>query len=134
METIEDIVREMRKNGVCHDHRHWDELCDRIEKAYKFMVEGLNGGIVERDQYIAKLTDNNSKIIAELNEVRELNRKCCNENERLHAALQLVLKIPTAEIDSSLKMARMALFANGINRMCHAICKAQKIWKEGEEK
>lgn len=39
METVEDILREMRKNGVCHDSRHWDELCDRIEAAVRGIRE-----------------------------------------------------------------------------------------------
>ena len=34
-ESVADILAMMRRNGVCHDPRHWSELCTRIEAAHK---------------------------------------------------------------------------------------------------
>ena len=70
METIDDIVREMRERAASDDAGQFEAhkfpmLADRIEKACSSM---------EAEK---------ARIIAELNEVRELNRKCCDENERL---------------------------------------------------
>lgn len=114
METIDDIVREWRTNcdssEADADHLGVDcvfdvsevrDLLDRIEKSYK------------------SLEAEKSRIIAELNNVRELNRKCCDENERLHAALQPVLGIVMDSATSDLSMEM-------------AINEAQRIWKEGE--
>lgn len=128
METIDNIIDELResaelfiKDGVDQGLENpcevFNEYADRIEKAYKFMVEGLNGGIVERDQYIAELTDNNKRIIADRNELVELNRKCCDENERLKQALQPVLDIVMDSATSDLSMEL-------------AINEAKRIYKE----
>lgn len=94
METIKDIVADIREQNLgmpddmeCVSPLVCDmlRLADRIEKAYK-LIEGLSDGIVERDQYIAKLTE---------------------ENERLKAALQPVLDIvmDSATSDLSMEMA-----------------------------
>lgn len=106
METIDDIVREMRSENPREDFpaeygggevpNKIRVLSDRIEKAYKSMVEGLNDGIVERDQYIAKLTE---------------------ENERLRAALKPVLDTVMDSATSDLSMEL-------------AINEAKRIYKE----
>ena len=86
-ETIYDIVRKMREelnqSWYDIDREKVHDFPDRIEKAAKWTIEGLNGGIVERDKYIAKLT---------------------NENERLKAALQPVLDIVMDSVTSDLSM------------------------------
>lgn len=74
------------------------------------MVEGLNGGIVKRDQYIAKLT---------------------YENERLHSALQPVLD---AKPHSSDQQEHEDMPYYKVLVKCHnAVRKAQEIYKQGEK-
>lgn len=134
METIDDIVADIREQSLgmpddmeCVSPLVCDmlRLADRIEKAYKSMVEGLNGGIVERDQYIEKLTNENARLRAELNKDDCL--KLANdvdhlraENERLRSALQPVLDCDVTK-ESYLAQSE-------------AVWISQRIWKEGEAK
>lgn len=78
METIDDIVADIRAQNLgmpedmeCVSPLVCDmlRLADRIEKAAKWLVEGLNDGIVERDQYIEKLTSENARLRAALKPV-----------------------------------------------------------------
>lgn len=112
METIDDIVKWLR-NGCGEfaleialqklNNPHYDAdacmasalrvLADRIDKAAKHEMSD------EFSAEIQKLTDelyearvNTSRIIAERNELAELNRKCCDENEQLKAAHAELLK------------------------------------------
>lgn len=79
-EAVCDIIREMRRNGVCHDSRHWSELCDRIESAYKRDLKSMcDAG--ERD------------IQTAADEVTRLR----NENARLKLALKPVLEVDWVE-------------------------------------
>lgn len=58
METVDDITREMRKNGVCYDVRHWYELCGRLEDAYKReLIDKYSGVVNEREKEIERLRD-----------------------------------------------------------------------------
>lgn len=126
METIEDVVREMNdaahlapsaveNDGHLLTDWYYDDECqgwlnhyaDRIEKACSSM---------EAEK---------ARIIAELNEVRELNRKCCDENERLKCALQPVLDCDRHSCDCGAEYAV---------KCTSAVNEAQRIWKEGETK
>ena len=71
METIDDILREMR--GIALDYLRFGNVsekvfellssyADRLDAANKWMIDGLNSGIVERDEYIAKLTIENERL------------------------------------------------------------------------
>lgn len=75
-ETIEDILIEMRRNGVCHDPRHWDELCDRIEAAHlhevNHMIKVDNACVAQ----CAVLLDDHIKAI-----VADVKRRASNGND-----------------------------------------------------
>lgn len=98
METIDDIVKDVLKEVRESEMNNPDkttkifltssnmalrDFACRAKKAAKWIAEGLNDGIVERDQHIAKLTA---------------------ENERLKAALQPVLDIVMDSATSDLSM------------------------------
>ena len=114
-------AQEMREAADCFDcsnkpywfsRDEWDEMVAMLRQAadteeelakvrarmeavlkdcvqYERIGESLRAanGIIESER-----TDK-LKVIKELNDVRELNRKCCDENEQLRARLEAVVKI-----------------------------------------
>ena len=116
METIEDIVADLRQQNLgmpddmeCVSPLVCDmlRLADRIEKANK------------------SLEAEKSRIIADRNELVELNRKCCDENERLKAALQ-----PVLECEYKAYHDGTGVWIDSPGR---AVREDQSIWKEGEK-
>lgn len=87
-ETVADLVAEMRgpyyKMGRSNASLDKDMMgymsfmANRIEAAYRDKVECLNGGIIERDQYIAELTKKNARLEAVLKTVLEAKREDCD--------------------------------------------------------
>ena len=87
-ETVADIVAEMRgpyykmgRSNASLDKgmmAYMSFVANRIEAAYKDMVECLNGVIIERDQYIAELTKKNARLDAVLKPVLEAKREDCD--------------------------------------------------------
>lgn len=75
-----------------------DELKAKLEESQKHYCTSATGKIgyacalarrcTELDDAIVKEQDKKIKVIKELNEVRELNRKCRDENEELKAQLE----------------------------------------------
>ena len=116
METVYDIVKEMRERAASDDAGQFEahklpRLADRIEKAYNYaIVEKYNGVVNEREKEIERLRD---------------------ENERLRAALQPVLD---AKPHSSDQQEHEDMPYYKVLVKCHnAVRKAQEIYKQGEK-
>ena len=123
METIYDLLREIRfaaNQPNCVDRKEALALAERIEKATKLIEVQVEAKHIVKD---GVQLDEFNRVIAELNEVRELNRKCCDENERLKAALQPVLECDRFSCDCGAEYAV---------KCSSAVNDAQRIWKEGE--
>lgn len=150
METIDDIVKWLR-NG-CEEfaseiaiqkinNPHYDAeaclglalgvLADRIKKAENHGYHALQVHLKKLEgEYENELAEK-SRIIAERNELEELNRKCCDENELLHAALKPVLDAKTHASDQQ-EHEDMPYYKVLVK--CHnAVRKAQEIYKQGEK-
>lgn len=61
-----------------------NDIKNRIEAEHRREVEKLT-------RLLEAEADDKLRVIAELNEVRELNRKCCAENEELRECLKEAL-------------------------------------------
>ena len=87
METIDDIVKEMLKEVR-------ESEINNPDKTTRIFLTSANMALKDFAARLKKanksLEAEKSRIIAELNEVRELNRKCCDENESLKAELDRI--------------------------------------------
>lgn len=112
-EIREDVSEYLTSIGPSEypDETQFEEFADRFEAAHKREVEKLVKSFAKfervseslslaKKQIEAEIADK-SKVISELNEVRELNRRCCDENERLNGAV--------AKLSECLKDARREL-------------------------
>lgn len=124
METIEDIVKEMREyltsigTGECVEEDAVESFADRIEKAHRREVELLKkcvSGECDRISVGAELCSDCP--FAEIDYVR-------TENERLKAALKPVLECDRYSCDCGAEYAV---------KCSSAVNDAQRIWKEGDK-
>ena len=60
-------------------------IMDRIDAAHKREMEKLAMSLALAKKRLKAEVADKSKVVSELNEVRELNRRCCDENERLNS-------------------------------------------------
>ncbi len=96
METVEDIVREMRNEedmpldgySQLEAYQIMQQLADRIEAAYNFeklemKADQKRAGnvIIERTNKVIVLTDENAKLCACLNDAVSEKCYCCKESE-----------------------------------------------------
>ena len=114
METIEDIIKEMRGDyGFCRfDERDIASLADRIEAAYKERGAEYEKELATAEKAIGNW---NRNYLAEAAE--NVNLK--HENARLRAALKPVLDIVMDSATSDLSMGL-------------AITEAKRIFNEGK--
>ena len=100
-ETIAEIVKDLRgikggqhTNGGLSFER-WrarcqfaDDYADRIEAAHRREDETARIAACSAQARFDEEIEDKLRVIRELNEVRELNRRCCDENERLRECLK----------------------------------------------
>lgn len=117
METIDGIVKEMLKEVRESEMNNPDRTTMIFLTSANMALKDFAARIKKANK---SLEAEKSRIIADRNELVELNRKCCDENERLKAALQPVLECDVAK-ESYLAQSEVVWIA-------------QRIWKEGATK
>ena len=100
MRSENETVAEIAKNVRSGDYgcAKCDDMCDcpntdkiivsimdRIDAAHKREMEKLAASLALAKKRLKAEVADKSMVVSELNEIRELNRRCCDENERLNS-------------------------------------------------